>query len=103
MSLLVKLSAATLCIPHSNAKSEQIFSRLSLAKSKFRSQMTRNTLNGVLTVNFNVKENCYLFIQSARMIVKARHYMNISNVIQILSVTNKPTRRGPQCDIVAWE
>ena len=34
--LVAKLSAAMLYIPHGNAESEQIYSRLSLAKNKFR-------------------------------------------------------------------
>ena len=72
-SLLAKLSAAVLCIPHGNAESEQTFSDFSLAKNKFRSRMTGNTLNGVLTVNFNVEENCYSFIPSSRMIEKVNH------------------------------
>ena len=70
---LVKLSPAMPCIRHGNVESEQICSRISLAKNKFRSRMTGNILNGVLTVNFNVKENCYSFIPSARNIEKAKH------------------------------
>ena len=54
-----KLSTAMLCITHGNAESEQIFSRLALTKIKFRSRMVGKTLNGILTVNFNVKEACY--------------------------------------------
>ena len=34
--------------------------------------MTGNTLNGVVFVSFNVKENGYSFIPSARVIEKAR-------------------------------
>ena len=66
---LAKLSAAMLCMPH--AESEQICFRLSLAKNKFRSQMTGNKLNGVLTVIFIVMENYYSFISSARITEKA--------------------------------
>ena len=71
--VLVKLSTAMLCIPHVNAQSEQILSRLELTKTKFRSRMAGKTLNGILTVNFNVKEACYSFIPTKQMLQKARH------------------------------
>jgi len=71
--LLSKLCVAMLCIPNGNAESEQIFSKLSLAKNKFRSRMTSDTLNGVLTVNFNLKGNRYAFVPSPPMLVKVRH------------------------------
>ena len=72
--VLAKLSTAnTLCIPHGNAESEQIFSWLALTKIKFRSRMAGKTLNGILTVNFNVKDACYSFIPTKQMPQKARH------------------------------
>ena len=71
--VLAKLSTSILCIPHGNAESEQMFSRLVLTKTKFRSRMTGKTLNGILTVNFNAKEACYSFIPTKQMLQKARH------------------------------
>ena len=68
--VLAKLSTAMLCIPHGNAESEQIFSRLALT---FRSRMAGKILNGILTVNFNVKEACYSFIPIKQILQKARH------------------------------
>ena len=35
--------------------------------------MAGKTLNGILTVNFNVKEACYSFIPTKQMLQKARH------------------------------
>ena len=65
------LSTGMLCIPHGNAKSEQIFSQLALTKTTFRSRTAGKTLNGILTVNVNVKEACYSFIATKQMLQKA--------------------------------
>ncbi|MES9902221.1 MAG: hAT transposon family protein, partial [Sedimenticola sp.] len=77
--ILFKLSRALLIIPHGNAESEQLFSRLSLLKTKFKSHMTGETLNSVLAINFNNQDECYNFKPSRSVIENARRATTAQN------------------------
>ncbi|XP_050678462.1 uncharacterized protein LOC126974837 [Leptidea sinapis] len=56
---LSKFVLETISLPHSNADSERIFSKINLIKTKVRNKMTNSTVNGVLLAKQRVrgKEN----------------------------------------------
>jgi len=70
---IYKLVKSLLVIPHGNAEFEQLFSRLKLLKTKFKSCMTGETLNAVLTVNFNDQQKCHQFKPTQAMISLAKN------------------------------
>ncbi len=51
--------------------------------------MAGKTLNGILTVNFNVKEECYSLIPTKQMLQKARHPRGV------IPDRREPDRRVP--------
>lgn len=49
---------ALLCIPHSNAQSERVFSMLKKIYTDQRSDLCKETINALLSVKMNTKECC---------------------------------------------
>lgn len=59
-----------LCVPHSNAECERIFSKINLVKTKPRNRLNNKSLNGCLLTAQAVKEqtNCLNFAPTKAMI-----------------------------------
>ena len=71
--LLTTLAKAVLVIPHGNADTERLFSRLGLNKTKHRNSLSLSTLNALLTVQFNMKQSCYEFKPSSGLISRCKN------------------------------
>ncbi|CAH1106772.1 unnamed protein product [Psylliodes chrysocephalus] len=52
---LVNLALRILCLPHSNADVERVFSSVSIVKNKIRNRMKLNLLNNILSIKFGMK------------------------------------------------
>jgi len=79
---LFKLVKALLVIPHGNAESEQIFSRLKLMKTKFKTWMTGKTLNAILAVNFNSETACYQYKPSDAVLKSVKTACNVKTSLE---------------------
>ena len=81
--LLYSLVKALLVIPHSHAESKQLFSRLALFKTKFKSNLNGETLYSVLMVNFNNNSQkvCYDFKPTKSMIDKAKRATHLHEAV----------------------
>lgn len=69
---LSQFALDTLCIPHSNAQCERVFSHVNLIKTKIRNKLVTETVNGNLLAAQHIKENgsCINFKPSAEMLSK---------------------------------
>ena len=74
--LLTKLAKAILIIPHGNADTERLFSHLDLNKTKLRNSLSIDTLNSLLTIQFNVPQKCYEFKATKEIISKCKNAMS---------------------------
>lgn len=64
-----------LCLPHSSANVERIFSKVNLIKSKQRNALNTETLNGLLHCKEIVEiQNCYDFVIRESMLSKMNKY-----------------------------
>lgn len=82
---LSQLALDTLCIPHSNAQCERVFSHVNLMKTKIRNKLMIETVNGTLLAAQHVKESgsCIDFQPSSDMLCK----LNLSMYKRINSST----------------
>ena len=70
--LLSKFMISILTLPHSNAECECIFSYVTKTHTQFRSQLTCQTLESLLTVKSSMVEPCFqqnfddVFLKSAK-------------------------------------
>lgn len=71
--LLTRLAKAILVIPHGNADTERLFSHVGLNKMKHRSCISIDTLNSLLTIQFNVPQKCYEFKPTKEMVAKSKN------------------------------
>lgn len=69
---LSQFALDTLCIPHSNAQCERVFSHVNLMKTKVRNKLSTETVNGSLLAAQHVKEHgsCIDFKPSNEMLSK---------------------------------
>ncbi|GBP88562.1 hypothetical protein EVAR_21770_1 [Eumeta japonica] len=69
---LSQFALDTLCIPHSNAQCERVFSHVNLIKTKIRNKLVTEIVNGNLLAAQHIKENgsCINFKPSAEMLSK---------------------------------
>ena len=74
--LPTKLAKAILIIPHGNADTERLFSHLDLNKTKLRNSLSIDTLNSLLTIQFNVPQKCYEFKPTKEIISKCKNAMS---------------------------
>ena len=70
--LLTKLAKVVLIIPHGNADVERIFSHMGLNKTRVCNSLGDDTLTSLLRMQFNVKESCYGFKPTSRMLEKCK-------------------------------
>lgn len=77
--LLGKVFPALLCLPHSNADSERVFSMVRKIHTEARSSMTPDTLTAFLQIKLNSDSCCHDFIVTDSMIKKARSCANEYN------------------------
>ena len=70
---LSTLAKAILVIPHGNADTERLFSHVGLNKTKHRNSLSISTLNALLTVQFNMNQNCYEFKPSADLVRRCKN------------------------------
>ena len=59
--MLPSLMKAILIIPHGNADTERVFSKMNLIKTKLRNCLVNKSLNSLLAVNCNFNKACYEF------------------------------------------
>lgn len=71
--VLSRLAKAILVIPHGNADTERLFSHMGLNKTKHRSCLSIDTLNSLLTLQFDVPQKCYEFRPSQDLISKCKN------------------------------
>lgn len=69
---LSQFALDTLCIPHSNAQCERVFSHVNLMKTKIRNKLMTETVNGSLLAAQHIKESgsCINFKPSKEMLSK---------------------------------
>ncbi|CAK1583027.1 unnamed protein product [Parnassius mnemosyne] len=69
---LSQFALDTLCIPHSNAQCERVFSHVNLMKTKIRNKLLTKTVNGTLLAAQHIKEtgSCIDFKPSDEMLCK---------------------------------
>ena len=54
---IAKIARSVLCIPHSNAEVEKIFSQMSIVKSKHGNRIKPELLNAILSIRAGLKRN----------------------------------------------
>ena len=67
---------AVLIIPHGNTDTERLFSHLGLNKTKLTNSLSIDTLNSLLTIQFNVPQKCYEFKPTKEIISKCKNAMS---------------------------
>lgn len=77
--ILSKLAKAVVLIPHGNADTERLFSHVGLNKTKQRNSLSLETLNSLLTIQFNKMTPCYQFKPSNNLVKKCK---NAQSVVQ---------------------
>ena len=60
-SVLPRLAKALLILPHGNADTERVFSKMNLIKTKLRNCIGNKSMNALLTLNCNQSVPCYEF------------------------------------------
>ena len=71
--LLTRFVKAILIIPHGNADTERLFSHIGLNKTKHRNSLSIDTLNSLLTIQFNVPQKCYEFKPTKELVSKCKN------------------------------
>ena len=71
--LLTRLAKSVLIIPHGNADVERMFSHLGLNKTKLRNSLGADTLTALLQLQCNIKEPCFTFKPTTRMLLRCRN------------------------------
>ena len=56
---LSKLMCTVVCVPHSNASSERVFSMLKKIYTEQRSELCSDTINSLLSIKMNIDTCCY--------------------------------------------
>lgn len=69
---LAALMKALLCIPHSNAQSERVFSMLKKIRTDQRSDLCKDSINSLLTVKQNSSTCCHDTELSKELLVKCK-------------------------------
>ena len=70
---LSKLAKAVALIPHGNADTERLFSHIGLNKTKHRNSLSLETLNSLLTIQFNKTTPCYEFKPSNDLVKRCKN------------------------------
>ena len=60
-SVLPRLAKALLILPHGNADTERVFSKMNLIKTKLRNSIGNKSMNALLTLDCNQSVPCYEF------------------------------------------
>ena len=74
--LLSRLAKALLILPHGNADTERIFSKMNLIKTKLRNCIGNKSLNGLLCISCNQTIPCYEFSPPPELIAKIKNSMH---------------------------
>ena len=77
--LLTKLAKSVLIIPHGNADIERMFSHLGLNKTKLRNSLSVDTLTALLRLQFNIKQPCFSFTPTEKMITRCKNAISSLN------------------------
>ena len=70
---LTKLAKAIIIITHGNADTERLCSHVGLNKTKHRNSLSLETLNSLLSLQFNVKTPCYKFKPSSNLLKRCKN------------------------------
>lgn len=92
---LSQFSLDALCLPHSNAECERVFSKVNLTKTKIRNRLHTNTINSLLLTSQCLKEGekgCTSFQPTQDMVNK----MNYSTLYKEGSDAKSTRRSRPQ-------
>ena len=71
--ILTKLAKAVIIVPHGNADTERLFSHVGLNKTKHQNSLSLETLNSLLTVQFNKKSSCNEFKPCSDLVKKSKN------------------------------
>ena len=70
---LSRIAKLVLCLPHSNADEERVFSHVQLNKTPHRDSMDINcTLSSILTVKMATKEPCFKYEPSSQVLMASK-------------------------------
>ena len=80
---LSRISKLVLCLPHSKADEERVFSHVKLNKTPHRDTMDINcTLSSILTVKMVAKEPCFKYEPSSQVLMTSKRlHGNITSYI----------------------
>ncbi|XP_061838153.1 zinc finger protein 862-like isoform X1 [Nerophis lumbriciformis] len=70
---LVHLMKALLCVPHSNASSERVFSMVRKIVTENRTRMDHSTLNSLLSCKLNFTDAAHTYAPSMAVLLAAKH------------------------------
>lgn len=77
-----KVMLAILTLPHSNAECERIFSIVTKTKTKFRPNLSDDTLEKVLLAKTGLRGNCYEQIFDTAFLNKAKSAATVNNILK---------------------
>ena len=72
-SMLSHLAKALLILPHGNADTERVFSKMNLIKTKLRNCIGNKSMNALLTLTCNQSIPCYEFNPPLNVIRQVKH------------------------------
>ena len=70
--LMKKLFSVLLCLPHSNADSERVFSQVHKINIEYRKRMGHETLTALLQVKMNCDDRCFQTSPTKDMLCAAK-------------------------------
>ena len=70
--LMKKLFGVILCLPHSKAASERVFSRIRKINTEYRKHMEYEILAALLQVKMNCDDRCFQFSPTKDMLCAAK-------------------------------
>ena len=71
--MLAKVAQLVLCLPHSNADAERVFSAIGLNKTDTRNALSLDgTLSSIMTIKMATEEPCFRYEPSAEIIQSSR-------------------------------
>ena len=77
--VMKKLFGVLLCLPHSNADSERVFSQVRKINTEYRKRMGHETLTAILQVKMNCDDRCFQFSPTKDMLCAAKKAAKVYN------------------------